>query len=388
MKMNPIKLRENIYWVGGIDWNLRDFHGYLTQRGTTYNAYLVIDDKITLIDTVREYLYQELIERISTLVDPSKIDYIITNHVEMDHSGSLPKIIELAPQATIFTSPQGEKGLNAHYKNDWNIEVVKSGETLSLGKKSLQFLQTPLVHWPDNMVSYMPEEKILFSNDAFGQHISSSERFDDQYPLDITLEEAKKYYANIVLPYGKQVKKALESASQLEIEMIAPSHGLIWRKNLPTILEEYKKWSGNETEEKGVVVFDTMWGSTGKIARSIQKAFENQGIKIAMRNLKYNHISDVMTEVITSKYICVGSPTLNNGILPSVSSFLTYMKGLSPKERKGLAFGSYGWSGESVGVIEEVLRDCGFDLIEQVRLQYIPDDSSLNEIEEKIKESI
>ncbi len=388
MKMNPIKLRENIYWVGGIDWNLRDFHGYLTQRGTTYNAYLVIDDKITLIDTVREYLSQELIERISTLVDPSKIDYIITNHVEMDHSGSLPKIIELAPQATIFTSPQGEKGLNAHYKNDWNIEVVKSGETLSLGKKSLQFLQTPLVHWPDNMVSYMPEEKILFSNDAFGQHISSSERFDDQYPLDITLEEAKKYYANIVLPYGKQVKKALESASQLEIEMIAPSHGLIWRKNLPTILEEYKKWSGNETEEKGVVVFDTMWGSTGKIARSIQKAFENQGIKIAMRNLKYNHISDVMTEVITSKYICVGSPTLNNGILPSVSSFLTYMKGLSPKERKGLAFGSYGWSGESVGVIEEVLRDCGFDLIEQVRLQYIPDDSSLNEIEEKIKESI
>lgn len=386
--MNPIKLRENIYWVGGVDWNLRDFHGYLTQRGTTYNAYLVIDDKITLIDTVKEYLCQELIERISSLVDPSKIDYIITNHVEMDHSGSLPEIVKLAPQATIFTSPQGEKGLKAHYKNDWNIEVVKSGETLSLGKKSLQFLQTPLVHWPDNMVSYMPEEKILFSNDAFGQHIASSERFDDQYPLDIILEEAKKYYANIVLPYGKQVKKALESASQLEIEMIAPSHGLIWRKNLPTILEEYKKWSGNETEEKGVVVFDTMWGSTGKIARSIQKAFEDRGVKIVMKNLKYNHISDVMTEVITSRYICVGSPTLNNGILPSVSSFLTYMKGLSPKERKGLAFGSYGWSGESVGVIEEVLRDCGFDLFEQVRLQYIPDDSNLNEIEKKIKESI
>ncbi|RQD77049.1 MAG: FprA family A-type flavoprotein [Candidatus Syntrophonatronum acetioxidans] len=386
--MKPIRLREQVYWVGGIDWNLRDFHGYLTQKGTTYNAYLVIDEKITLIDTVKEYLCQELIERISSLVDPSKIDYIITNHVEMDHSGSLPEIIKLAPQATIFASPQGEKGLKAHYKKDWNIKKVKSGETLNLGKRNLHFLQTPLVHWPDNMVSYMPEEKILFSNDAFGQHIASSERFDDQYPLDIILEEAQKYYANIVFPYGKQVKKALESASQLEIEMIAPSHGLIWRKNLPSILEEYKKWSDNETDEKAVVVFDTMWGSTGKIARAIQKAFENREIKVVMKNLKYNHISDIMTEVITSRYICVGSPTLNNGILPSVSSFLTYMKGLSPKKRKGLAFGSYGWSGESVGVIEEVLRDCGFDLFEQVRLQYIPDDSNLNEIEEKIKESI
>lgn len=378
--MKPVMVKDNIYWVGGIDWDLRDFHGYKTQRGTTYNAYLVMDEKITLIDTVKHYMFDEMMARISQVVDPSKIDYIVSNHVEMDHSGSLPELLKVAKNAKLYTSPNGEKGLNAHYKNDWNFTVVKSGDSLSLGKRSIHFVQTPMVHWPDNMVSYMPEEKMLFSNDAFGQHIASSERFDDQLPLDIIIEEAQKYYANIVLPYGAQVQKALTAASGLEIETICPSHGLIWRSKIPAILKEYVKWSGNETQEKAVIIYDSMWNSTKQIAYAIQSAFESKGISTQMRSLKSSHISDIMTDVITSKYICVGSPTLNNGILPSVSAFLTYMKGLAPKNRIGLAFGSYGWSGESVGVVEEILKGCKFEMLDNIKIRYVPEGKNLQEV--------
>jgi flavorubredoxin len=219
--MKATEIKPGIYWVGGIDWNLRNFHGYLTQRGSTYNAYLIVDDKITLIDTVKHYLYDEMIERIKSIVDPSKIDIVVSNHVEMDHSGGLPKLLELAPNAVLYTSPNGEKGLRQHYKKDWNFEVVKSGDSISLGKRELKFVLTPMVHWPDNMVSYLPDEKILFSNDAFGQHIASSERFDDEYSLEIAIEEATKYYGNIVLPYGPQVKRAIEALSDLDVDIIA-----------------------------------------------------------------------------------------------------------------------------------------------------------------------
>lgn len=386
--MKPVLVKDNIYWVGGIDWDVRDFHGYKTQRGSTYNAYLVMDEKITLIDTVKHYLFDEMMARISQVVDPSKIDYIISNHVEMDHSGSLPELMKVAKNARLYTSPNGEKGLKAHFKEDWEFNVVKSGDSLSLGKRSLSFVQTPMVHWPDNMVSYMPEEKILFSNDAFGQHIASSERFDDQLPLDIVIEEAQKYYANIVLPYGAQVQKALEAASGLEIETICPSHGLIWRSKIPAILKEYVKWAGNETQEKAVIIYDTMWDSTKKIAYAVQSAFESKGISTQMRSLKSTHISDIMTDVITSKYICVGSPTLNNGILPSVSAFLTYMKGLSPKNRVGLAFGSYGWSGESVGVVEEILKICKFEMLDNIRIRYVPGEKDLQEVTDQLIQTL
>ncbi len=386
--MKPIQLKENIYWVGGIDWDLRNFHGYLTQRGSTYNAYLIIDEKITLVDTVKYYLVDEMLERISHVVDPSKIDVIVSNHVEMDHSGGLPRLMEIAPKATLITSPNGEKGLKNHYKKDWNFQVVKSGDTLSLGKHSLSFVLTPMVHWPDNMVAYMPEEKILFSNDAFGQHIATSERFDDQYSLDIIMAEARKYYANIVLPYSQQVQKALESVGGLEIEMIAPSHGIIWRNHLPTILEEYKKWAANENDQRALIVYDSMWDSTHKMARAVQKAFENRGYSTALFNLQHNHISDIMTEILTARYICVGSPTLNNNMLPTVSAFLTYMKGLAPKNRKALAFGSYGWGGQSIEQVDEVLKGCGFETLEKIKVQYVPDSDTLNTITARIEKAI
>lgn len=387
--MKPIKIKKDIYWVGGIDWKLRNFHGYLTQIGSTYNAYLIIDEKITLIDTVKHYLFEEMLDRISDVVDPEKIDYIISNHVEMDHSGSLPMIKEIAKDAKIVTSePHGKMGLNAHYKQDWDFKTVDSGDTLNLGKRTLQFVKTPMVHWPDNMVSYCPEEKILFSNDAFGQHIATSERFDDEYSLDIIMREAKKYYANIVLPYGTQVQKALEAVADLEMDVVAPSHGIIWRSHIPEIVEKYKKWSQNKSDEKALIIYDTMWHSTEKIAYAIQDAFEEKGIYTGMYNLQVNHISDIMTEVLTAKYICVGSPTLNNNMLPTVSAFLTYLKGLSPKKRIGLAFGSYGWGGQSIGLVEKELQDCGFDMLEKIRLKYIPDDEELEDVKSNLVDQI
>ena len=346
--MKAIKMKEGIYWVGGIDWDLRNFHGYLTQRGSTYNAYLIVDEKVVLIDTVKHYLSDEMIERISSVIDPSKIDIIVSNHVEMDHSGGIPEISKIAPNAKIYTSPKGYEGLRAHYGEDIDFIPVKSAETINLGKKTLQFVLTPMVHWPDNMFTYIPEDKLLFSNDAFGQHIASYERFADELPYGIVMEEAKKYYANIVMPYGMQVQKTLSQASALEIDMIAPSHGVIWRKDLTNIIEEYKKWSTNTTDKKALIIYDTMWSSTKKMADAIYSAFEELEYSPELCNLQTNHISDIITKVLTAEYICVGSPTLNNNILPTVSAFLTYMKGLAPKGRKAIAFGSYGWGGQSI----------------------------------------
>lgn len=386
--MKAVEIKKGIYWVGVIDWDLRNFHGYLTQKGSTYNSYLVIDEKITLIDNVKHYLADEMISRIREIIDPAKIDYIVQNHIEMDHSGSLPKLMELCPNATIIASPKGVEGISKHYKNNWNFETVKSGDTLKLGKRQLNFVQTPMVHWPDNMVTYCPEEKILFSNDAFGQHIASSERFDEEYPFSTFIHEAGKYYANIVLPYSKQVQKALEIVQSLEIGVICPSHGLIIRKYIPEILKNYRKWSSNQTNNKALIIYDTMWESTKKIAYSIQAAFEEKKIQTRMLSLQHNHISDIMTEVLEARYICIGSPTLNNNMLPTVASFLTYLKGLAPKERIGLAFGSYGWGGQSVGLVEKELELCGFDLLDQIRLQYIPDDEKLEGVKENLIKQI
>lgn len=386
--MQAVKVHEGIYWVGGIDWNLRNFHGYLTPRGSTYNAYLIIDEKITLIDTVKYYLVDEMLQRISSVVDPSKIDYVVSNHVEMDHSGGLPRLMELIPNAKVITSPNGEKGLKDHYRKQWNFSVVKGGDSLSLGKRSLQFLLTPMLHWPDNMVSFCPQEKILFSNDAFGQHYATPQRFDDEVSLGITLEEAQKYYGNIILSYNAQVQKALEAASALPIEMIAPSHGLIWRSHIADIVEKYKQWSSNQTDNTALIVYDTMWESTAKTAEAIRRGFENRGVHVKMANLKADHISDVMTQVVTSKYICVGSPTLNSQMLPTVAGFLTYLKALSPKKRTGLAFGSYGWGGQSVDQVNESLKACGFETLEPVKVKYIPDNETLSGITKSIEAAV
>ncbi len=384
--MKAIEVKKGIYWVGAVDWSVRNFHGYTTNRGATYNAYLIIDEKITLIDTVKAPFAGELLARIRSVVDPEKIDYVVSNHVEMDHSGALPVIMKACPNAKVVTSaPSGVKGLTAHY-GEYDYMPVKGGDTLSLGERSLAFVTTPMVHWPDNMVTYCPEEKILFSNDAFGQHYASNGRFDDQEPLDVVLQEAKKYYANIVMPYSKQAGGAVTACGGLDFDMICPSHGVIWRSYIKEILEAYGKWTSGATEEKALVVFDSMWHSTEQMALAVLEGFTQKGICAKLFDLKCCHNSDILTDVLDCTYIAVGSPTLNNQMLPTVASFLCYLKGLSPKNRKAFAFGSYGWGGQSIGLVEDELKACGFDIcLDKIRIQYVPKEEQLLEITEKVK---
>ncbi len=377
--MDNLEIKPGVYWVGVIDWDIRNFHGYLTQRGTTYNAYLIIDEKITLIDTVKACLFDEMLDRISKIIDPSKIDIIVSNHVEMDHTGSIPKILEHCPNAEIITSTQGEKGLKRHFKADWNLRVVKSGESMSIGKKTLTFVHIPMVHWPDSMVTYIAEDKLLLSNDAFGQHIAGPERFDDELGWDVLKEEAAKYYANIVMPYGPQAANAIKALGGLEIDMIAPCHGIIWRSLIPNILGEYKKWVNYETEKRALIVYDTMWNSTKSMAYKLQEGLMEAGLPTTVKFLGTNHISDIVPEMMHSRLILLGSPTLNNGMLPSMGAFLTYIKGLRPKKRVGFAFGSYGWGGQAVGEISEVMEKLKWDIPEEsININYIPDPEELD----------
>lgn len=371
--MSAVKIAENVYWVGAIDYDVREFHGYKTPYGTTYNAYLILDDKITLIDTVKASFAEEMIKNVEEIIPFDKIDYLISNHVEPDHSGSLVKAYELAKDAVVYTSPNGEKGLRAYYKKDFNFHVTKTGETLNTGKYSFTFIHTPMVHWPDNMVTFMPEQNILFSNDAFGQHIASKERFADELGKEKIMERAGDYYANIVFPFGMQVKRILDAVKGLEIKQIAPSHGVVWRTYLDDILAKYAYWADNKFDENSaVIVYDTMWNATKIMAERLAEDFKSKGIKVKLLSLKEHHISEVMTEILEAKYICVGSSTLNRNMLPNVAAFLTYMKGLSPKGRTGLAFGSYGWSGESIPQIEEILKSCGFEMLPSIKQVYMP----------------
>lgn len=384
--MNKTEIKPGIYSVGVIDWNARNFHGYKIHHGTTYNAYLIVDEKIALIDTVKAPFSEELLERISEIIDPADIDYLISNHVEMDHSGSIPAVMAVAKKAVILTSsPNGKKGLTAHYGSTYPYQEVKAGDTLSLGKRTLSFVGTPMLHWPDNMVTYCPEEKLLFSNDAFGQHFTSNKHFDDENNLSSILYEVKNYYANILMPFGSQAKKALSIVEALEIEMIAPSHGIIWRSHIKEVMEAYHFFANGETEDTALVIYDSMWHSTEKMALSILEGFDKKGCRVKLYDLKVNALPDIMTELLTARYLAVGCSTLDNGVTPEMGAFLTYLKGLSPKGKKGFAFGSYGWGGQSTGIIHQALQEVGIELImDPIRINYVPTKEQLTEIEDKV----
>lgn len=384
--MNKTELKPGIYYVGVVDWNLRNFHGYSIHNGTTYNAYLIVDEKIALIDTVKAPFAKELLDRISEIINPADIDYLISNHVEMDHSGSIPAVIAAAPNAVLVTSsPNGVKGLKAHYGNNFNFQEVKAGDTLSLGKRSLTFVGTPMLHWPDNMVTYCPEEKILFSNDAFGQHFTSSNHFDDEVDLANVMYATKGYYANILMPFGAQAKKALDIVEGLDIEMIAPSHGIIWRSHIQDVLKAYHQFADGVAEDKALVIYDSMWHSTEAMAHSIVEGFSKKGTPVALFDLKENDLSDIATEVLTARCLVIGSPTLNNNMLPNVAALLSYLKGLQPKGKKGFAFGSYGWGGQSIGMVNQALEELGVEIImDPVKLNYIPSREQLKDLEDKV----
>ena len=374
--MTSVEIKPQVYWVGAVDWNVRDFHGYSTPEGSTYNAYLVLDEKITLFDTVKKPFTADLLRQISQVVDPTKIDYIVVNHVELDHSGALPEIVELAKPEKIICSPNGKKALLAHFHHEeWPYEVVETGSRIKIGSKTVRFIETRMLHWPDSMFSYIEEDRLLVSQDAFGQHWATSERFDDEVDASELMHQSAKYYANILLPYSQLVQKLLAEmpSSGLRIDMIAPDHGLIWRSDPGRIMDAWDRWSRQETLEKAIVVYDTMWRSTEAMASAVADGIQQGGVSVKLMSLGAAHRADVITDLLDSRALVLGSSTINNNMLPRMADLLCYMKGLRPAPKIAAAFGSYGWGGEAVRHINGAFEEMKFQVIhEGLRVQYVP----------------
>ena len=379
--MANVVLKEGVNWVGAVDWNIRDFHGYITSRGTSYNAYLIRDEKTALIDTVKCNFANELVKNIQELTSFDKIDYIIVNHVEMDHSGSLPEIVKLIPNAKIIASQRGKDALIEHFGEEFNrVETVKTGDEIKLGKKTLRFLETPMLHWPDSMFTYLVEDKILMSNDAFGEHLASSGRFDDEVDQEILMEEVKTYFANILMLFAPLIIRKVQEVVQMgiPIDMVAPDHGVIWRKDPMKIINTYLKLSSGIAEKKVVIVFDTMWGSTDKMAKAMEQGATSEGVEVKVLKLRATSNTVAVTEILDAKAVIVGSPTLNNQMFPTVSSFLTYITGLKPKGKLWSFFGSFGWGGGAVRDMTEMAKKAGFEIYEQnIEVKYVPDEDDL-----------
>ena len=377
-----VKISEHVHWVGAIDWEIRDFHGYATNRGTTYNAYLVLADKIALIDTVKAPFRDELLARIASVVDPSDISIIVSNHAEMDHSGCLPDVVDLIQPEQIVASKMGAKALQSHFHGRFDVTPVEDGGTLSLGDVELQFLETRMLHWPDSMFTYLPADELLFSQDAFGMHLASTERFDDGVDEAVLYDEAAKYYANILMPYSPMVKKLLERVKELDLpfKLVAPDHGPIWRSGFDMVVEGYAKWSEQKPTLKAVVVYDTMWGSTAQMARAIADGLAAGGARPSLVPLRGSHRSDVAAELLEAGALLVGTPTINNNMFPSLGDVFLYLKGLRPRNLIGAAFGSYGWSGEGVPQINAMLKEMKVELVSDgLSVQFVPDEKDLDE---------
>lgn len=378
--MKAIKLTDKVWWVGAIDWGLRNFHGYTTSRGSTYNAYLILAEKITLIDTVKAYFMDEMMSRIASVIEPKKISYIISNHTEMDHSGCLTETIKAVEPEGVFASAIGVKGLKEHFSFDRDITAVRDGEVLDLGGMNLTFYETRMLHWPDSMVTYLKEEGILFSQDGFGMHLASNERFDDEVSADILEYEAKKYFANILTPYSDLVLKFANRLAilRLDLKMIAPDHGPVWRKDISKVINWYIKWAEQKPAKKAVIVFDTMWQSTAKMARVIGEGLSETGIDTKVVPIHESNRSDVAVELIDAGALIVGSPTINKQMFPTIADIMCYIKGLKFKNLIGSAFGSYGWSGEAVELVRKGLEEIGVDIIgDELKVKYRPNEEEL-----------
>lgn len=380
------KITDKVTWVGKIDWELVMFHGneLSTQRGSSYNSYLVRDRKTALIDTCWLPFDQEYVENLRREIELPKIDYIIMNHNEVDHSGALPALLEEIPGTPIYCTKKGEAILRGHYHQDWNFVTVKTGDTLDLGETQLQFIEAPMLHWPDTMFTYLTGENILFSNDGFGQHYASDELYNDSVPSYEAHAEALKYYVNILNPYNPMVSRKLKEilAMDLKLDMICPSHGIIWRDNPMQIVEAYQKWCENYQENQITLLYDTMWNSTRRMAECIAEGIREIDPQVVLKlmNASKDDKNDIATEVFKSKAILVGSPTINYGYAYSIGGIMELIRGLKFKNKKAAAFGSYGWSGEAAKEITELLEKAGFAIVnEGIRCQWVPDEAHLEE---------
>ncbi len=390
--MKPVEIKDGIFWIGSVDWNRRNFHGYsVSHNGTTYNNFLIKDEKVALIDTVAEEFWGTLQCNLAHALDEGqKIDYFVINHLEPDHAGCLALAVEKYQPEKIYTSPMGQKAMQAHFHyKDWPVEVVPTGSEVSLGKRTLQFVETRMLHWPDAMLTYCPEDKIAFTNDAFGQNWATSERFADEVDRTRLEELMAAYYANIVLPYSPVVLKTIKALKEmnLEIDMICPDHGLMFRgeEDCKWVFDKYVEFAEQKPKNKAVIIYDTMWHSTEKMALAVASGLAEEGVSVRVMCMKNNHHSEVMTEVFDAAAVIMGSPTHNNGILPLMADMICYMKGLRPQNKIGATIGSFGWSGECVKVLNQALEGMGMDLVDPVKVKHVPTHDTMKQCHEQGK---
>jgi flavorubredoxin len=371
------ELAHGVYWVGAVDWDMRLFHGHelSTRRGTTYNAYLIVDTKVVLVDTVWRPFQDHLLQSIGEIIDPAKIDIVVANHAELDHSGALAAVLRQAPDATVIVSKRGQESVQGHFHEPWNFKSVQTGDSISIGESELIFVEAPMLHWPDSMFTYLTGKNILMPNDAFGQHYATPFRFNDQVNREELYEEAVKYYANILTPFSDLVLRKIDEllALDLPVDMIAPSHGVIWRKDPLQIVTKYQDWASQIPEKSAVILYDTMWDGTRQMAEAIGDGLAAEGVPYKLFHMAVSDRNDVVTEIFKAKAIIVGSPTLNQGVLPTISPVLEDLRGLKFKNKVGAAFGCYGWSGESLGLIEEHLHRCKIHVVaDGIRVKWQP----------------
>lgn len=378
--MERYRLKDEIWWVGAIDWDSRDFHGYETARGTTYNSYLILDEKVALVDGCREGFGPQVLQRVQGCCEGRPVDYLIINHVEPDHSGAIPWLVEKLTPAKIYCSKRAVDALLLYYGAElvegWHLQIVGTGDELSLGRNTLQFIEAPMLHWPDSMFTYVREAKTLLPNDAFGQHLASSKRFAHELDMSVVMQEASTYYANILMPFGAQIQKMLAKIQEmgLEIEAIGPSHGVAWKgaENVTRIVEAYQRWSGGQAAERVALIYDTMWHSTEKMTMAIADGVAQEGVECRVLRLSATPRSEAATQVLESRAFLVGTPTLNNQMFPTVGAFMTYIKGLRPKARLTGAYGSCGWAGGGVKTLDEELRGMGLEMMDALEVKYMP----------------
>jgi flavorubredoxin len=380
------ELKKGVHWVGIVDWGIRHFHGYelSTHRGTTYNAYLIVDEKVALVDTAWGPFQEQFIENLRAAIDPARIEFVVVNHSEPDHSGSLPALMRLCPEAAVVVSKRGAESVPGHYHQNWRFKPVQTGDRIRLGRDELVFVEATMLHWPDSMFTYLTGRNILMPNDAFGQHYATAFRFNDQVNETELYQEAIKYYANILTPFSKLVTRKIEELLELDlpVEIIAPSHGVIWRKDPLQIVRKYQEWAAQKPERSAVVLYDTMWEATRRMAEAIGAGFAAEGVPFKLFHMAVSDRNDALTEIFKAKAVVIGSPTLNNGLLPTITPILEDLKGLKFQNKIGAAFGSYGWSGESVKQIEAHLASCNIPLAaEGVRAKWQPTAADLQNCE-------
>jgi flavorubredoxin len=382
---SAVRVSEHVWWVGAIDWALRDFHGYATQRGTTYNAYLVMGDYPVLIDTVKAPFRDEMLSRVASVTDPKNVKVIVSHHSEMDHSGCLPQVVDLIKPDKVYASQMGVKNLHDQFHGLGEVIAVKDSETLKLGGLTFTFLETRMLHWPDSMISYLHEDELVFSQDGFGMHLATPKLFADENDPAVLLDEAKRYFANILLPYSPLILKLLDRIKTLgiSIKTIAPDHGPVWRRDFDTLLGWYAKWATQKPENRAVVVYDTMWQSTAAMARSIADGLREGGTDVVVMPMSCMTRADVITDLVCAGAFLVGTPTINNTVFPTLADVLAYARGLKPKNLIGAAFGSYGWSGEACVQIEASLREMGVEIaLPALRFKFVPDAAALSQCRE------